>query len=158
MENNTDWLKIEGGIHFVDFIHNTHSIYRYWVRCPLVQQICCFAFSHCSKHQTINTELVDPYKYVEMLLRCTHYHLPKCYVSIRSKNALDSVFYEIFRGSYDGSEREGGGEIAEFATGRFPRTPSTTSIIFRKRTDGERAHVDLFLFFLRQYKITDRYA
>lgn len=46
----------------------------------------------------------------------------------------------------------------EFATGTFPRTRSTASIIFQKWTDGERAQVDLFLVFLRQYKITNRYA
>jgi len=50
------------------YIHNTPSIYRYSFRCPLVQQSCCCAFSRRSKHQTINTELVDPYKYAEMLL------------------------------------------------------------------------------------------
>jgi len=78
------------------------------------------------------------------------------------KMYLTQYFYKIFRGSND---RHGSRyclqwkrEREKFTTGTFPRTPSTALIICQKWADGERAQVDLFLFFLRQYKITNRYA
>lgn len=133
---------------------------------------CCYGFIHCcSKHQTkyrisrsiqvrrdvllYVVRIITYLNYVIMMYLCVLRMHPIRYFTKYSGATMTDITWVA--GTVCSSDR-GVGRRTEFATGTFPRTPSTASIIFRKRTDGGRAQVDLFLFFLRQYKITDRYA